>query len=69
MFLGMFSKTQNIVQTMHLTMLIAHPYLGGQVGYSIFEYPPYPQVVVAKCSLVIWVGGLLLKWQCIVLTT
>ena len=26
MFLTMFFKTQNIVQTMHLTMLIAHPY-------------------------------------------
>ena len=28
MFLTMFFKTQNIVQTMHLTMLIAHPYPG-----------------------------------------
>jgi len=28
MFLTMFFKMQNIVQTMHLTMLIAHPYLG-----------------------------------------
>ena len=27
MFLTMFFKTQNIGQTMHLTMLIAHPYL------------------------------------------
>ena len=27
MFLTMFFKTQNIVQTMHLTMLIAHPYI------------------------------------------
>ena len=27
MFLTMFFKTQNIVQTMHLTMLIAHPYV------------------------------------------
>jgi len=26
MFLTMFFKTQNIGQTMHLTMLIAHPY-------------------------------------------
>ena len=26
MFLTMFFKTQNIVPTMHLTMLIAHPY-------------------------------------------
>ena len=26
MFLTMFFKMQNIVQTMHLTMLIAHPY-------------------------------------------
>jgi len=26
MFLTMFFKTQNIEQTMHLTMLIAHPY-------------------------------------------
>ena len=26
MFLTMFFKTQNIVQTMHLTMLIAHPW-------------------------------------------
>ena len=26
MFLTMFFETQNIVQTMHLTMLIAHPY-------------------------------------------
>ena len=26
MFLMMFFKTQNIGQTMHLTMLIAHPY-------------------------------------------
>ena len=26
MFLMMFFKTQNIVPTMHLTMLIAHPY-------------------------------------------
>ena len=26
MFLAMFFKTQNIVQTMHLAMLIAHPY-------------------------------------------
>ena len=26
MFLTMFFKTQNIVQTMHLTILIAHPY-------------------------------------------
>ena len=26
MFLTMFFKTQNIMQTMHLTMLIAHPY-------------------------------------------
>ena len=28
MFLTMFFKTQNIGQTMHLTMLIAHPYPG-----------------------------------------
>ena len=28
MFLTMFFKTQNIRQTMHLTMLIAHPYAG-----------------------------------------
>ena len=27
MFLTMFFKTQNIVQSMHLTMFIAHPYL------------------------------------------
>ena len=27
MFLPMFFKTQNIGHTMHLTMLIAHPYL------------------------------------------
>ena len=27
MFLTMFFKTPNIVPTMHLTMLIAHPYL------------------------------------------
>ena len=27
MFLTMFFKTQNIAQTMHLTMLIAHTYL------------------------------------------
>ena len=27
MFLTMFEKTQNIAYTMHLTMLIAHPYL------------------------------------------
>ena len=27
MFLTMFFKTQNMVPTMHLTMLIAHPYL------------------------------------------
>ena len=27
MFLTMFFKTQNIVPTMHLTMLIAHPYV------------------------------------------
>ena len=26
MFLTMFEKNQNIAQTMHLTMLIAHPY-------------------------------------------
>jgi len=30
MFLTMFFKTQNIEQTMHLTMLIAHPYLPNQ---------------------------------------
>ena len=29
MFLMMFFKTQNIVPTMHLTMLIAHPYCWG----------------------------------------
>ena len=29
MFLTMFFKMQNIVQTMHLMMLIAHPYMGG----------------------------------------
>ena len=29
MFLTMFFKTQNIGQTMHLTMLIAHPYPKG----------------------------------------
>ena len=34
MFLTMFFKTQNIVPTMHLTMLIAHPYLAAR-GNSI----------------------------------
>ena len=35
MFLTMFFKTQNIVQTMHLTMLIAHPYLQVQLQRNI----------------------------------
>ena len=33
MFLTMFFKTQNIVQTMHLTMLIAHPYSHERLSY------------------------------------
>ena len=36
MFLTMFFKTQNIGQTMHLTMLIAHPYLGVRGGAALF---------------------------------
>ena len=43
MFLTMFFKTQNIEQTMHLTMLIAHPYpdsfLANQSVLS--KYMPY----------------------------
>ena len=33
MFLTMFLKTQNIGQTMHLTMLIAHPYMLGVLPF------------------------------------
>ena len=32
MFLTMFFKMQNIGQTMHLTMLIAHPYWGRKIS-------------------------------------
>ena len=39
MFLTMFFKTQNIGQTMHLTMLIAHP------------YPPLPQQIYVDSSI------------------
>ena len=38
MFLTMFFKTQNIVQTMHLTMLIAHPYQGVECCYEFALY-------------------------------
>ena len=44
MFLMIFFKTQNIVQTMHLTMLIAHPNpLLVQIPnfYHFFDSSPY----------------------------
>ena len=46
MFLTMFFKTQNIGQTMHLTMLIAHPWVqdGGATR----------QGGVALCTLMQW---------------
>ena len=46
MFLTMFFKTQNIGQTMHLTMLIAHPY--GQLGAG--QLDPGAQLSGAQLS-------------------
>ena len=42
MFLTMFFKTQNIGQTMHLTMLIPHPYVCGYCFDIIFLNWPGP---------------------------
>ena len=39
MFLTMFFKTQNIAQTMHLTMLIAHHYREKLADVTALNFP------------------------------
>ena len=52
MFLTMFFKTQNIVQTMHLTMLIAHPY-PGVVGADAAQGDMGPGVLMTVVSRIL----------------
>ena len=57
MFLTMFFKTQNIVPTMHLTMLIAHPY----VVQPLWEVGGLPKRLHSKWSPVGWVSPQLVE--------
>ena len=54
MFLTMFFKTQNIEQTMHLTMLIAHP-------YTYFHRFEFVFVIVSRQISEHYVGAVLSK--------
>ena len=53
MFLTMFCKTQNIEQTMHLTMLIAHPYLASKASLSP-NFSTFPVSTPHFHSRILW---------------